>query len=121
MFSLQYLLNLSFMEAAKGANKDMTVRTSVICDRCNGKRAEPGSTHSKCSSCNGTGEVSPLVLKPLHQFWQDIITLLLHLTLLFKQLCTYLNNYVPGIPQTDYEAMSQVMVHDGFSKMQLVR
>ena len=46
------------MEAAKGVNRDLTVRTSVICDRCNGKRAEPGTTHSKCASCNGTGEVS---------------------------------------------------------------
>ncbi|XP_031573759.1 dnaJ homolog subfamily A member 3, mitochondrial-like isoform X2 [Actinia tenebrosa] len=54
----QYAMNLSFMEAAKGCNKDMTIRTRVICDRCNGKKAEPGTTHSKCSQCNGTGQES---------------------------------------------------------------
>ncbi|CAH3171002.1 unnamed protein product, partial [Porites evermanni] len=52
----QYVLNLSFMEAAKGCNKDITARTQVICDRCDGKRAEPGTTYSTCSTCKGTGE-----------------------------------------------------------------
>ncbi|XP_020906435.1 dnaJ homolog subfamily A member 3, mitochondrial isoform X1 [Exaiptasia diaphana] len=52
----QYSMNLSFMEAAKGCNKDMSINTRVICDRCNGKKAEPGTTHSKCHSCNGTGQ-----------------------------------------------------------------
>jgi DnaJ-class molecular chaperone len=51
-------MNLSFMEAAKGCNRDMTIRTRVICDRCNGKKAEPGTTHTKCSSCQGSGQVS---------------------------------------------------------------
>lgn len=45
------------MEAAKGCNKDITARTQVICDRCDGKRAEPGTTYSTCSTCKGTGEV----------------------------------------------------------------
>ena len=46
------------MEAAKGCHKNITARTQVICDRCNGKQAEPGTTYSKCSTCKGTGEVS---------------------------------------------------------------
>lgn len=29
----------------------------VICNRCDGKRAEPGTTYSQCTTCNGTGEV----------------------------------------------------------------
>lgn len=45
------------MEAAKGCNKDITARTQVICDRCDGKRAEPGTTYSTCSTCKGTGQV----------------------------------------------------------------
>lgn len=44
------------MEAAKGCNKDITARTQVICDRCDGKRAEPGTTYSTCSTCKGTGQ-----------------------------------------------------------------
>ena len=45
------------MDAAKGCNKDITTRMRVICNRCDGKRAEPGTTYSKCSTCKGTGEV----------------------------------------------------------------
>ena len=50
------------MEAAKGCNKDITARTQVICDRCDGKRAEPGTTYSRCPTCKGTGEVFCLLL-----------------------------------------------------------
>ena len=67
------MLNLSFMEAAKGCNKEITINTSVVCDRCNGKKAEPGTTYSKCSTCNGTGQVqavlftcSERLLTPVH-------------------------------------------------------
>ncbi|XP_022799708.1 dnaJ homolog subfamily A member 3, mitochondrial-like [Stylophora pistillata] len=52
----QHVMNLSFMDAAKGCNKDVTTRTKVVCDRCNGKRAEPGTTYSQCPTCKGTGE-----------------------------------------------------------------
>ncbi|XP_074619530.1 dnaJ homolog subfamily A member 3, mitochondrial-like isoform X2 [Acropora palmata] len=52
----QHVLNLSFMEAAKGCNKNITARTQVVCDRCDGKRAEPGTSYSKCPTCKGTGE-----------------------------------------------------------------
>nr|XP_058949448.1 dnaJ homolog subfamily A member 3, mitochondrial-like [Pocillopora verrucosa] len=52
----QHVLNLSFMDAAKGCNKDITTRTKVVCNRCNGKRAEPGTTYSQCPTCKGTGE-----------------------------------------------------------------
>ena len=52
------------MEAAKGCNKDITARTQVICDRCDGKRAEPGTTYSTCSTCKGTGEVT------VHRFFE---------------------------------------------------
>ena len=56
--SQNYVLNLSFAEAVNGVNKDIRVRVQAKCKRCNGKRAEPGSTYVKCPQCNGTGEVS---------------------------------------------------------------
>ena len=59
-FAFQHVLNLSFMEAAKGCHKNITARTQVVCDRCDGKRAEPGTSYSKCPTCKGTGEVSCL-------------------------------------------------------------
>ncbi|XP_065058168.1 dnaJ homolog subfamily A member 3, mitochondrial-like isoform X1 [Rhopilema esculentum] len=51
-----YVLNLSFAEAVNGVNKDVKIRMETTCSRCNGKRAEPGSTYVKCQQCNGTGE-----------------------------------------------------------------
>ena len=57
LFFFQHVINLSFMDAAKGCNKDITTRMRVICNRCDGKRAEPGTTYSQCTTCNGTGEV----------------------------------------------------------------
>ena len=52
-----YILNLSFMDAVLGANKDMCVAMETVCSRCNGRRAEPGSTLERCPRCNGSGEV----------------------------------------------------------------
>ncbi|XP_028397865.1 dnaJ homolog subfamily A member 3, mitochondrial-like isoform X2 [Dendronephthya gigantea] len=52
----QYTLNLSFMEAVKGVNKEMSARTRVACDRCSGSKAEPGSSFSKCTTCRGSGQ-----------------------------------------------------------------
>lgn len=65
LFILQHVINLSFMDAAKGCNKDITTRMRVICNRCDGKRAEPGTTYSKCSTCKGTGEVGRGVMMSL--------------------------------------------------------
>ena len=45
------------MEAIKGVNKEMSARTRVVCNRCSGSRAEPGTSFSKCSTCNGSGQV----------------------------------------------------------------
>ena len=59
-YHFQHVINLSFMDAAKGCNKDITTRMRVICNRCDGKRAEPGTTYSQCSTCKGTGEVGYL-------------------------------------------------------------
>ncbi|XP_020601247.1 dnaJ homolog subfamily A member 3, mitochondrial-like isoform X2 [Orbicella faveolata] len=53
---VQHVINLSFMDAAKGCDKDITTRMRVTCNRCDGKRAEPGTTYSQCSTCKGTGE-----------------------------------------------------------------
>ena len=60
-YHYQHVINLSFMDAAKGCNKDITTRMRVICNRCDGKRAEPGTTYSQCSTCKGTGEVGYIV------------------------------------------------------------
>jgi len=55
-------MDLSFNEAAKGANKSLKIDIMDTCDRCNGKGNEPGSKVSKCGYCGGTGTVKSLSL-----------------------------------------------------------
>lgn len=50
-------LRISFEEAVKGGSKEVEIQRIESCSRCNGKRAEPGSTPSRCSMCNGQGTV----------------------------------------------------------------
>ena len=59
-------MDLTFSEAARGINKEVSVSMEDACDRCKGNRAEPGSKIVRCHHCNGTGQVSSnpkLVLK----------------------------------------------------------
>jgi molecular chaperone DnaJ len=52
------ILDLTFEEAAFGAEKDVRVERLVGCDRCGGTGAEPGTVPSRCARCDGTGEIS---------------------------------------------------------------
>lgn len=51
------MLNLSFMDAVHGVNKDVRIQLDSMCKRCNGKKAEPGTSLKQCPKCRGSGEV----------------------------------------------------------------
>lgn len=51
----EFVMELSFMQAAKGVNKEITVNIDDDCPRCDGKAFEPGTKVSHCHYCNGTG------------------------------------------------------------------
>ncbi|TNM85338.1 hypothetical protein fugu_007609 [Takifugu bimaculatus] len=51
----EFLMELTFLEAVKGANKDLSVDIEDTCPRCNGSGGEPGTKVSVCHYCNGTG------------------------------------------------------------------
>lgn len=53
----QYVMELTFSQAAKGVNKEITVNIDATCQRCDGKGHEPGSKIQHCHQCNGTGMV----------------------------------------------------------------
>ncbi|XP_066990917.1 protein tumorous imaginal discs, mitochondrial isoform X2 [Anabrus simplex] len=53
--SQEVILNLTFSEAARGVNKDITVNVVDTCPKCRGERCEPGTKPIKCTHCNGTG------------------------------------------------------------------
>ncbi len=55
--NLQYMLNLEFEEAVFGIEKEIEFTRDELCSRCDGKKAEPGSSVKRCNTCNGHGEV----------------------------------------------------------------
>jgi molecular chaperone DnaJ len=54
---LQYRLDLAFEEAVFGIEKEIEITRDESCGTCAGNGAKPGTSPTRCSSCNGTGEV----------------------------------------------------------------
>ena len=54
---LRYDLKLTFDEAIRGAEKDVSFNALGLCETCAGSGAEPGSTPITCPQCNGSGEL----------------------------------------------------------------
>ena len=54
---LRYDMELTFMEAAQGCEKEITVTKLGECEACKGSGAEQGATTKTCSTCGGRGQV----------------------------------------------------------------
>lgn len=54
---LQVMMNLSFQEAARGIDKKISVNITDTCDKCQGRKHEPGRKPIVCPACHGTGMV----------------------------------------------------------------
>jgi molecular chaperone DnaJ len=54
---LQYRLDLTFEEAVFGIEKEIEVTRDETCSTCKGSGAKPGTSPTRCSNCNGAGEV----------------------------------------------------------------
>ena len=59
--SRQLVLNLTFNEAVRGCEKEVSLRVQASCDRCFGSGGEPGTKEQTCPYCRGTGQVSESV------------------------------------------------------------
>lgn len=53
-------MELTFTQAAKGVNKEISVSIDSACQRCDGKGYEPGTKVQHCHYCNGSGMVSAI-------------------------------------------------------------
>jgi molecular chaperone DnaJ len=51
---------LVFQEAAFGARRELQIERLVVCDRCLGNGAEPGTAPTACRTCGGAGEVQDM-------------------------------------------------------------
>ena len=65
-------INLSFEEAVFGIEKTLSITRIESCEVCNGTRAEPGTSPTTCSSCNGSGQVRRSQQSVFGQFTQVV-------------------------------------------------
>lgn len=54
---LQYNLEISLEDAVKGTDVKIRVPRAVVCEKCDGSGAKPGSSPKGCPTCNGIGQV----------------------------------------------------------------
>lgn len=50
-------LEISFKEAALGTKRTIELYKRVVCPRCKGSGAEPGTSQKDCPDCGGTGQI----------------------------------------------------------------
>lgn len=55
--SYRVMLNLEFLEAARGCEKTISFKRQERCDPCSGSGAEPGTKPVTCGACQGQGFV----------------------------------------------------------------
>jgi molecular chaperone DnaJ len=53
--NIEVQVNVSFMDAAKGAVKDIHITPLVKCHTCEGKGLKTGAKRTDCAACGGTG------------------------------------------------------------------
>lgn len=58
-------VTISFEEAAFGVDRELDIPRQELCERCNGKGAEPPTNPVTCSRCNGAGEIQQRQQSPL--------------------------------------------------------
>ncbi|HEV2656779.1 MAG TPA: molecular chaperone DnaJ [Ktedonobacteraceae bacterium] len=54
---LRYELTITFEEAVFGCQKEIELPRWETCTTCRGNGAQPGTSTSRCSACQGTGEI----------------------------------------------------------------
>ncbi|KAK6206321.1 mdj1 protein precursor [Pestalotiopsis sp. IQ-011] len=53
--NIEMQTSISFMEAAKGTQKTITIHPTVPCGTCTGSGLKSGTKRTECKSCGGTG------------------------------------------------------------------
>ena len=67
---LQYRMEITFEEAAFGAEKEITIPRTETCETCGGSGAKPGTDVKTCPKCNGSGQMRVSQKTPFGQFTQ---------------------------------------------------
>ena len=51
-------ISIDFMDAVKGAEREIVLDKYNVCEKCKGSGAEPGSGEKDCPTCGGSGQVT---------------------------------------------------------------
>jgi len=70
--NIEVNLEIDLEEAAFGDRKDISFKTYLACEHCNGKGYEPNSKLKECSNCKGEGVIRELRRTFLGEFTQII-------------------------------------------------
>jgi molecular chaperone DnaJ len=54
---LEIVLDVSFVDAVFGSQREVRVRSAVVCEDCGGSGAARGTSPTACPDCRGTGQV----------------------------------------------------------------
>lgn len=57
--NLRVKVKMNLQEIATGIEKKIKVKKYVACQHCNGTGAKDGKSYSTCSTCKGSGQVTP--------------------------------------------------------------
>ena len=57
---IQVDIEIPLEETLQGTSKKISLLKQIICSRCKGKGAEPGTAANECFSCRGTGQVQQI-------------------------------------------------------------
>ena len=55
MGATQRVLDITFEEACRGVNKEVSLKVVDTCPSCKGSKCAPGHKPQRCKTCNGTG------------------------------------------------------------------
>lgn len=53
-------MEITFEQAFLGVEKEVIITRDETCDTCHGSGAKPGTSKMKCTTCNGTGQVTQM-------------------------------------------------------------
>ncbi|MEN9220324.1 MAG: molecular chaperone DnaJ [Thermostichales cyanobacterium SZTDM-1c_bins_54] len=67
---LRYDLNLDFLEAIFGGDKQIRIKHLETCEVCGGSGAKPGTSVKTCPTCGGMGQVRRATRTPFGSFTQ---------------------------------------------------
>lgn len=57
---IEIALTLDFKQAVFGVEKEISLKKNVVCSRCKGDGAEPGTGKETCPTCKGSGRITKI-------------------------------------------------------------